>query len=576
MTGNEKDRVREKFAPLNQPTTAFLSPNLQRVTVDRQNKYIAPTIQIKLKKQKDSIAESSTSSAISDFPYNEKIVQVSTDELYKTQRSLMILIQNVGDFNSIKGFKMFYQEHYILAGKLSKDLEFHSFLEKWSFLHEASKHGNTDIAKFLIFERMQDPNMVSDSLWTPLQLSWHHGHVKLTMLLWESPKLDPDIVTDYLRGSALEISKRNISDECINLIRNKKDSSFISDKHLNCFKVICKFKNITFNINDFAAAPLMKRSSSFHEKQIPQDTANYSSPLASQSKRKKARANSQFDGSSSNKVSESKQLWFEDIQKVWEKYLSHLQIKIPENFFDVLDQAYQKSKFNESFEDIPFMWEYEGFIGRSQTLGLKVAYRWFKLSSNAGSLIEYKTKEDCPNKPYRIIPLNTIGTVLPSTGRWMMKKALYYWEIDNKQIMWNKTIQCQNLWIDKIQQSIGYSWWIDALKNIRFTEVPIPAELQISENDKANIERFVDKILSTKLMKVEINDSDVNWGLIYEKEPNKYMSVESINLTNIKVSESKTNDAQITTSTHKLKNKISNKKVANVNINLTDDYNEKE
>jgi hypothetical protein len=557
--GTEEDRIRDKYTPLNKPTTGSSAPNLQRIIVEKLSKYIAPVIQIKLNKERDSITESNSSSICSDFNFTEKNEKVSIDELHKMQRNLINLIQNVGDYNSIKGFKKFYKEFYMLNGKLDKHSEFCWFAEGWSFLHEASKRGNTDIAKFLIFGRMQDPNMVSESLWTPLQLSWHYGHVKLTMLLCESPKLDPDIVTDYSRGSASEISWRNMSDECVNLIKCEKDESFISDKHLNCLKVIYKLKNLPFNLKDFAEAPLSKRSSSFHEKK-----AENKDNTAKVIKRKKNnRANSHFDASSSDshKIPDAKQISIEDIKIACVKYLTHLQIKIPANFFEVLDIMHDKSKVNYPIESIPYMIEYDGYIGKSQALGLKVSYRWFKLNPTDGNFIEYKTKEDCPNKPHKIIPLNSINSVWISTNRWMVKKALFYWEIDNKQIMCNRTSQCQNLWILKLLESIQFSSWIEALKNIRFTEVPIPDELEIGEKDKNNIERFVDKILSHRLQRVEIVDTDSNGGLIHYDEKRDMSPI-------LKTTSAKHIDNLKPTVPTKTKSKLSVKRVPKVNLSL--------
>jgi hypothetical protein len=558
--GIEEDRIREVYTPLNKPLTKSSTPNLQRIIVEKLSKYAAPVIQIKLNKERDSITESNSSSICSDFQFDDKSSKDNIDELHKTQRNLINLIQNVGDYNSIKGFKKFYQEFYMLNGKLDKYSEFKWFAEGWSFLHEASKRGNTDIAKFLIFGRMQDPNMVSESLWTPLQLSWHHGHVKLTMLLCESPKLDPDIVTDYWRGSASEISWRNISDECVNLIRCEKDESFINDKHLNCLKVIYKLKKLPFNIKDFAETPLCRRSSSFHEIK----TENKASCIKVIKRKKNNRANSHIDALSAgnHKILDSKQISIEDIKTACEKYLTYLQIKIPANFFEVLDIMHDKSKVNYPIESIPYMIEYDGYIGKSQALGLKVSYRWFKLNPTDGNFIEYKTKEDCPNKPHKIIPLNSINSVWLSTNRWMVKKALFYWEIDNKQIMCNRTSQCQNLWILKLLESIQFSSWIDALKNIRFTDVPIPDELQIGENDKNNIERFVDKILSHRLQRVEIVDTDSNGGLIHYDQRRDISP--SFKTTSVKHIENL--KPTVPTNT---KNKVSLKRVPKVNLSLS-------
>lgn len=122
--GTEEDRIRDKYTPVSIPKVGASTPNLQRIIVEKLSKYIAPVIQIKLDKQRDSIAESNNSSICSEFQYNEKSEKVSIDELHKAQRNLMNMIQNVGDYNSIKGFKKFYQENYMLNGKLDKHSEF--------------------------------------------------------------------------------------------------------------------------------------------------------------------------------------------------------------------------------------------------------------------------------------------------------------------------------------------------------------------------------------------------------------------------------------------------------------------
>lgn len=56
-----------------------------------------------------------------------------------------------------------------------------SIEDGWTFLHEASKYGNLDIAHFMLTETDIDPNMVSrgaiidgsrkTELWTPLQIA---------------------------------------------------------------------------------------------------------------------------------------------------------------------------------------------------------------------------------------------------------------------------------------------------------------------------------------------------------------------------------------------------------------------
>lgn len=68
-------------------------------------------------------------------------------------------------------------------------------------------------------------------------------------------------------------------------------------------------------------------------------------------------------------------------------------------------------------------------------MGLKIEQRWVKLNPIDGNFIEFKNKADCPNKPYRILPLHSIQSIAVSSQKWLMKKTMFYWEIDNKYIM---------------------------------------------------------------------------------------------------------------------------------------------
>lgn len=77
-----------------------------------------------------------------------------------------------------------------------------------------------------------------------------------------------------------------------------------------------------------------------------------------------------------------------------------------------------------------FVWEYQGLIERPKSMGVTTTPRWIKVNPIDGSLIEFKSKEDCPNKPYRIIPLHTITNITINHHRWIMKKNLLYWEIN--------------------------------------------------------------------------------------------------------------------------------------------------
>lgn len=87
----------------------------------------------------------------------------------------------------------------------------------------------------------QDPNLVSLSLWTPLQLSCQYSHEKVTKLLLEDKRTDIDLITDYQRGSATEISWNNIPKDLLNHSPDNKTGES-PNKHLNCLKAIYKHK----------------------------------------------------------------------------------------------------------------------------------------------------------------------------------------------------------------------------------------------------------------------------------------------------------------------------------------------
>ena len=72
---------------------------------------------------------------------------------------------------------------------------------------------------------------------------------------------------------------------------------------------------------------------------------------------------------------------------------------------------------------------YQGSIGCQKGMRMKLIYRWVKLNPIDGTLIEFKSKRDCPNKPYKIIPLHSIQSISLAQKKWYMKKNLYYWEI---------------------------------------------------------------------------------------------------------------------------------------------------
>lgn len=83
----------------------------------------------------------------------------------KIQNEMKNMISKVGDNEAVSLFKRYYSQYVNKNGKvISVKLEKKSY-----FLHEAAQYGNLDIAKFLI-GKDHDPNLVSKTLWTPLQL----------------------------------------------------------------------------------------------------------------------------------------------------------------------------------------------------------------------------------------------------------------------------------------------------------------------------------------------------------------------------------------------------------------------
>ena len=82
-------------------------------------------------------------------------------------------------------------------------------------------------------------------------------------------------------------------------------------------------------------------------------------------------------------------------------------------------------KFDLSYEDYlsneSFAWEYQGLIERPKSMGVTTTSRWIKVNSIDGTLIEFKSKEEWPNKPYRIIPLHTVTNITINHHRWIVK-----------------------------------------------------------------------------------------------------------------------------------------------------------
>lgn len=103
-----------------------------------------------------------------------------------------------------------------------------SIEDGWTFLHEASKYGNLDIAHFMLTETDIDPNMVSrgaiidgsrkTELWTPLQIAWQLGYYKIVAILLADSRTIYNFTTreDSLTPKLLAkkmIKKQNLDEE---------------------------------------------------------------------------------------------------------------------------------------------------------------------------------------------------------------------------------------------------------------------------------------------------------------------------------------------------------------------------
>lgn len=153
---------------------------------------------------------------------------------------------------------------------------------------------------------------------------------------------------------------------------------------------------------------------------------------------------------------------------------------------------------------------YTGTIGRYASLALQLKIRWLKLSPIDGNLIEYKDKQDYPNKPYRIIPLNLVDTISIVPSKWLMKKSLFYFEIiqqSNRYIFATKTEKCRKEWMDKIILTKSYADAIHQLVNIRYSDVAIDIKYDVTEDDKKYIEYFLNRFGITKTTEFEILDT---------------------------------------------------------------------
>lgn len=139
---SERNKVLTKFAPSNHIIGA---PSLMRVMVNKENPYIAPVKNVELD---DTFEEDKYEDSLK---YAERYDE-GTDlhHLHEVQNMLMPFICKVGEVDSINKFKEIYLNDYTKQKSIDSDSEFRSFDNKWTFLHEAAKHGNTDIARFLL------------------------------------------------------------------------------------------------------------------------------------------------------------------------------------------------------------------------------------------------------------------------------------------------------------------------------------------------------------------------------------------------------------------------------------------
>ena len=213
------------------------------------------------------ISDHSLNRSVSDVPYIEKRLKSEFRNIEKLKAQLMGYIPKVGDIDSINKFKTEYLSIYRKDGWINRTDEFDDFEEKWTFLHEAAKFGNVDIARFLVFEMKQDPNMISESLWTPLQLSCSIGNDTFTKMLLEDPRIDVEIITDFDRGSAVQIAWKKVPKKASGEILSNDYVNTSHNGYLECVKAIYRVKNYSgeTRCSISTSASAHKRSSSFEE-----------------------------------------------------------------------------------------------------------------------------------------------------------------------------------------------------------------------------------------------------------------------------------------------------------------------
>ena len=83
-----------------------------------------------------------------------------------------------------------------------------SFENSWTYLHEASKTGNIDVAHYMLTETDLDPNLVSGDKWTPLQVACFYGYFKIVALLISDNRTILNFTTNFEVGSPIEIAKK--------------------------------------------------------------------------------------------------------------------------------------------------------------------------------------------------------------------------------------------------------------------------------------------------------------------------------------------------------------------------------
>ena len=383
------------------------------------------------------------------------------------QSALIDLINKVGCKESIQKFINQYYKIYLNNGRMEPQFEFNSFKSNWTYLHEASKLGNCDIASFLINEIRQDPNMISDCNSTPLSLAWTKGHVKLTKLLLKDSRT------------------------IINPIRNQeKPSKNLNDGYLECMKAIEEHKRILFEEKVPDDKLYRQRSSSFN------GSDNFNQLMEELTKSR----NKNFSSRRSNfetKCKNNKNIYSE------EEIKSCLSRLLKTHNIDYIPYEILK----EDFE----YYCYTGLIWRHSSFQINHKWRWFRLNPIEWNFIEYKSKEDCPNRPYRVIPMHTVDSISILESKWFMKRSLFYWELsqfNTKYIFSCKTEKWRQEWIEKLTLLKKHADTINILKNIRYTDVKLDSVYQVTSDDKKHIEYFLNIFIKTKTSDFELVDSD--------------------------------------------------------------------